>query len=491
MTKFNSLFSRLALVQLLSFLTLAVILVWASGQLHNEFEDEVTQRLHFSLAEHIVHEGPLFKAGEPDPAAVERAFHNMMILGKGFEFYLLSPDGALLNYSAPADKIKRLRIPLTAIHEALSQPGKLPLKGPDPRSLDRTKIFSVAPVILDGNLQGYLYIIINGEIYDSVLAQVNDHSWLTWATLVIAATAGFLLLTSLGLFSWLTRPLKRLAGDIEHRQTQGFSGQLPLKDSAYSSATEIHQIHTAFDALSLKLQQQYQKVKSVDEMRRELLAHVSHDIRTPLASLQGYLETWLLQHKQGQQPDPAYVEIAHQNAGKIHKMVEQLMELARLESAQVPLQIELVNIAELVQDVLQKYQPAASDKQVLLDLHPKNGSMMVMADIEKLERVFTNLVDNALRHCDAGDSICIRFNAVEQGLEVSVADSGIGIPAADLPHIFDAHFKAANSIRGDSAHSGLGLAITKRLLELHKAVIEVRSQVQQGTEFRFTLPQQA
>ena len=172
-------------------------------------------------------------------------------------------------------------------------------------------------------------------------------------------------------------------------------------------------------------------------------------------------------------------------------MVEQLMELARLESAQVPLQIELVNIAELVQDVLQKYQPAASDKQVLLDLHPKNGSMMVMADIEKLERVFTNLVDNALRHCDAGDSICIRFNAVEQGLEVSVADSGIGIPAADLPHIFDAHFKAANSIRGDSAHSGLGLAITKRLLELHKAVIEVRSQVQQGTEFRFTLPQQA
>ncbi|USD38034.1 cell wall metabolism sensor histidine kinase WalK [Ferrimonas sp. SCSIO 43195] len=484
--RFNSLFSRLALVLLSSFLLLALMLVWFSRQLDNNFQDEVTQRLHFSLSEHIVHEGPLFKGDEPDPVAVEKAFHNMMILGKGFEFYLLSPTGKVLNYSAPKEKIQRFTLPMTAIHEALSGQARLPLRGPDPRSGDRNKIFSVAPVVMDERLQGYLYIIINGEIYDSLASEVEASGWLPLAMLMLISGALFLLLTTLGLFAWLTRPLSRLSGAISQLQRQGFHAPALQLDSR-APAREIQQLEQAFNTLSQRLQKQYKKVKSVDEMRRELLAHVSHDLRTPLASLQGYLETWMMQHRQGQQPDPTYIDIAHQNAGKIHKMVDQLMELARLESDQVPMQMESVGIAELVQDVLQKYRPAAEAKQVLLDLHPKDPGLQVVADIEKLERVFTNLVDNALRHCQAGDTITVRFVAASDALEVSVSDSGIGIPASDLPHIFDAHYKAANSIRGDSAHSGLGLAITKRLLALHRSQIEVSSQVQQGTEFRFQL----
>ncbi|MBY5992783.1 sensor histidine kinase [Ferrimonas balearica] len=481
----NSLFSRLALALVASFLLLGLALMWLTRLLDHHYQDEITQRLHFALAEHIVHEGPLFLDDQPDPAAVERAFHNMMILGKGFEFYLLDPDGRLLNYSAPAEKIKRQRIPLTAIQQALSDNPSLPLRGPDPRALERDKIFSVAPVLSEGRLQGYLYIIINGEIYDSVVAQVASEEWPRWVALVLAATLGFLLLSTLGLLAWLTRPLRRLTDDIEAMEQQGFgSGTLKLRGR--NPPDEIHRLSGAFNALSERLEIQYRKVKSVDEMRRELLAHVSHDLRTPLAALQGYLETWLLQQEQGR-GDPEYVRIAHQNAGKIHKMVDQLMELARLESDQVPMQIEPVGIAELVQDVLQKYRPAAQAKQVLLDVQPKDPSLQVLADIEKLERVFTNLVDNALRHCQAGDTITVRLTPGPEHLSVAVSDSGIGIPASDLPHIFDPHYKAANSVRGDSAHSGLGLAITRRLLALHQSPIEVSSQVQQGTEFRFQL----
>ncbi|BDY03386.1 HAMP domain-containing sensor histidine kinase [Ferrimonas sp. YFM] len=489
MTNFpiNSLFSRLALVLTVSFLMLGLMLVQLSRQLDASFQEQVTQKLHLSLAEHIVHEGPLFVEGKPDPAAVERAFHNMMILGKGFEFYLLSPDGTLLNYSAPPEKIRRERIPTATIELALTGQPTLPLRGPDPRDPIREKIFSVAPVVIDGQMLGYLYIIINGEIYDSMAAQVADSAWLPFALLMLGSGALFLLASTLGLFAWLTRPLSRLSNAIGALEAQGFKTP-SLALNTPGAAREIRQLEQAFNTLSQRLQLQYRKVKSVDEMRRELLAHVSHDLRTPLASLQGYLETWMLQQRKGQQPDPAYVEIAQQNAAKIHKMVDQLMELARLESDQVPMNIESVSIAELVQDVLQKYRPAAEAKKVLLDVSPKDPGLQVAADIEKLERVFTNLVDNALRHCHAGDSIRIQLLHDDQLVKVSVSDSGIGIPASDLPHIFDAHYKAANSIRGDAAHSGLGLAITKRLLALHKSSIEVSSKVQQGTEFRFSLP---
>ncbi|QIZ77025.1 sensor histidine kinase [Ferrimonas lipolytica] len=483
----NSLFSRLSLALLSAFIVMAALLLWFSKQLEQDYQAEVTQRLHRNLAEHIVHEGPLFVDGKPDPAAVEHAFHNMMILGKGFEFYLLSPNGKLLNFSAPAGKIVRQRIDLTAINHFLQQQTALPLRGPDPRGHDRNKIFSVAPVIIDNTLYGYLYIIINGEAYDSVAASVSSDSRFSQAALILASTLVFLLVALLALFFWLTKPLRQLNQGLATLEQQGFDAQSLRLTSGSSS--EMKQINGAFNRLSERLQQQFQQVKSVDEMRRELLAHVSHDLRTPLAALQGYLETWLLQ-PQPEPDDRRYIEIAHANAEKIHRMIDQLIELARLESAQVPMNIETVVLAELIQDVLQKYQPAAEDKQVLLDVQPKDPSIKVAADIEKLERVFTNLIDNALRHCQAGDSISIRLMPQQDNkLAISVTDSGIGIPAADLPHIFDPHYKAANSVRGDSAHSGLGLAITQKLLALHQSTIAVSSQVQQGTEFRFALPQ--
>ncbi|SHH34751.1 HAMP domain-containing sensor histidine kinase [Ferrimonas marina] len=484
MTRFNSLFARLAWVLLATFLLLGLVLVAVSRQLDSGYEDEITQRLHYALAQHIAMEGPIFQGGEPDPAAVEKAFHNMMILGKGFEFYLLDPQGRLLNYSAPEEKIQRRQISMDAIQSYLSPNPTLPMRGPDPRSPDRDKIFSVAPLYENEALTGYLYIIINGEIYDSLAARVHQKHWWDLPALVVGLACLFGLLSSLGLLAWLTRPLRQLTGEIEGLQRQGFTGQLRLREHG---PDETQRLSHAFNALSERLEQQYDRVRSVDEMRRELLAHVSHDLRTPLAALQGYLETWQLQHKQHGEADPRYITIAHQNAEKIHKMVDQLMELARLESDQVPMQIEPINIAELVQDVLQKYQPAAEAKQVLLDVQPKDPSLQVAADIEKLERVFTNLVDNALRHCQSGDTITVRLSARPEHLHVTVCDSGIGIPASDLPHIFDPHYKAANSVRGDSAHSGLGLAITRKLLSLHNSEIEVASQVQEGTEFRFNL----
>ena len=110
-----------------------------------------------------------------------------------------------------------------------------------------------------------------------------------------------------------------------------------------------------------------------------------------------------------------------------------------------------------------------------------------MGDIEKLERVFTNLIENALRHTNENGSITVRLKHENRSVAIEVSDTGIGIPAKDVEHIFTPHFKAENSVRGDTAHGGLGLAITKKLLSLHQASIHVKSIEKQGTTFHFEL----
>jgi len=131
----------------------------------------------------------------------------------------------------------------------------------------------------------------------------------------------------------------------------------------------------------------------------------------------------------------------------------------------------------------------ARNKGVSLDVNPKDPSLMAMANIEKLERVFTNLVGNAIRHCEEGDKISIDISKAGQQWLITVKDSGVGISVEDLPHIFEAHYRGRQSeaVKGDRVNSGLGLAITRRIIELHHSKIEVKSELGKGTLFSFSL----
>ena len=171
------------------------------------------------------------------------------------------------------------------------------------------------------------------------------------------------------------------------------------------------------------------------------------------------------------------------------RLIEQLFELAYLDSETIALETESLSIAEFAQDILQKMTLEARMKHVNLDIEPKDLSIMVMANIEKLESVLTNLVDNALRHSEAGDSIKIRIlpSTVFGHLNISIIDTGLGIAEEDLPYVFNAHFKASNSVRGKGRNSGLGLAISKRIIELHGSELKVSSKLGIGTQFSFDL----
>lgn len=496
----NSFYSKLLIALLASFMVVSVFMMFLMNQLTISYQHEVEQKLHRQLAEHMVKDHQLLKEGELDHEALKHAFHSMMVLGPAFEFYVLDVDGNIQTYSAEPGKVKRNKIDLTAIKRFLGKDALLPILGEDPRSLSREKIFSVSEIRHDQRLIGYLYIIIGGEKYDDVVDVLKESHIITLGLWGIIAALCFILLTLMVVFGLLTKPLRKLSEDMHLFKKSGFklsSDKLQKGMNEWSeSGDEIHSLGATFRAMACEMQTQYEKVKSTDELRKELISYVSHDLRTPLSALLGYLETWQLSKESlSEEEKNELVRIALENGQHISNLVEQLFELARLDSEHVSLDCEPVSLADLSFDIVQSLSVLASSKGVKIKVqHPENDALIAQADLPKLERVLVNLIDNAIRHCQEDDDITVQLErehcAEDQGedkIRITIQDSGMGIPEADLPHIFDAYYRARNSAKSQKGNTGLGLAISKKIIELHGSSISVDSIEGKGAKFTFSL----
>ncbi|WP_045857081.1 sensor histidine kinase [Teredinibacter purpureus] len=495
--------TRLALAIFTAFVLVGIFSISLFVRSSRAHQQEVTQLMNWSLADHVLHDYILFSDGEPDLDAAKHSFHELMILGPNFEFYLLNVKGEILAYSTDPNKIKRERVDIVPINQfmAVTPDGQQPIYGDDPRALDRKKVFSAAPIISGDKLSGYMYVVLGSEIYDDFSAMVAQSKNIRLAVGLLFAGILCSLLATVLLTRIVTRPLRELALQVSDLREKGFADSplnldgggdkqwVQLQKWACDSENEIDILGSGFLKLLNKLDEQYKNVITIDQLRKELLSHVSHDLRTPLSSLLGYLETWEMnQTTLSPEKSAEYIATAKKSAQKISKLVEQLFELAHLDSGNVQVNIESFSIAELVDDVIQKFRFTAAEKHLSLSVSPRDSRIQVMGDIEKLERVFTNLIDNAIRHSKMGGSITVLLSKDSRLVAVEVTDNGIGIPSSDIPHVFEPHFKAGNSIRGNTSHGGLGLAITAKLLGLHQSAITVESEEDSGTTFSFRLP---
>jgi len=228
-------------------------------------------------------------------------------------------------------------------------------------------------------------------------------------------------------------------------------------------------------------------LQRMDELRRELIANVSHDLRTPLASMQGYLETVLMKNEQLTPAERrSYLEVILNSTERLSRLVQELFELSRLEAQQSRPQIESFSLAELANDLVQKFTPLAAGKGVSLGIRFDDHPPLVAADIAMIERVMQNLLDNAITYTPAGGNVSITIAGRETTVRVSVDDTGVGIAGSDLPYVFDRFYQVRT--KGSRAGAGLGLAIVKKILEAHGASIAVQSRVDAGSTFWFELP---
>jgi signal transduction histidine kinase len=458
------------------------------------YYEELSQRLNSSLAMYVVNAGALIENGEIDREALGELASRAMIINPTAEIYLVSPSGEILGHAlSPADVVAD-RIDIGPIRDLLAEAARLPIKGIDPRNPRSRKVFSAFPVTdpaRPGALAGYLYVVLGGSQYEAVAEQVagSDRQRMVAAAILLLVIAAFG--AGLVLFSYLTRRLRRLTGDVSDFTAGRFESGLPVATTG-QPRDEIDQLRNACHYMAATIEQQLATLKEDDRLRRELVTNISHDLRTPLASMQGYIETLIIKDETLY---PAtrrrYLQIARKHATHLGRLIQDLFELAMLDSNSVVPTFEQFSLPELIHDVVQEFELQARESNVLLEVNPPGTNVSVYADIKLIQRVLENLVGNALKYTPAGGRVSISVKRKAEAVGVSVADTGPGIPKEALPRIFDRFFKADQNNETGTGSMGLGLAIAKRILELHSSEISVVSAERQGTRFHFDLPLQA
>lgn len=463
-----------------------VALTIVTTRLHQQ---EISQNLNQSLAANIVDEYRLLQGREINQAALKDLFHSLMVINPAIEVYLVDPEGRILAYTAPPGKVKRKRISITPIDAFLADARRHPVRGDDPRALDRTKVFSAAPIYDEDRLSGYLYVVLGGEEYDSVAEMFEGSYILRLSAGIAAASLVLVLLVGFLSFNWLTRRLRRLMASVDAFHESDFQETMALpRWNRGAGGDEIDKLGVAFEEASRRIVDQIRQLRDADSSRRDMIANISHDLRTPLASLQGYLETVLIKHN-SMTPDQqkVCVELAHKHGERLSRLVTELFELAVLDAPDAPRHFEAFSLGELVQDVAQKLRLSAENKGLCLEVEIPENPPFVSGDIGLIERTLDNLIENAVKYTPAGGTVRLALTTDGDHVMTRVSDTGPGIPADELPHIFERFYRVERSRGSEIDGSGLGLAIAFRILELHDSTLEVESVVGRGTTFGFRL----
>jgi histidine kinase len=239
--------------------------------------------------------------------------------------------------------------------------------------------------------------------------------------------------------------------------------------------------------LGLRFNQMAEKLNEVESMRRQLIGDVSHELRTPLTAIKGSMEGLM----DGVLPatQETYQQI-HTETDRLNRLVDDLQELSRVEAHAYQLDLRPLEVSSLLQTVTRRLAPQAESKRILLDLDLAPDLPRILADEDRAVQVLTNLTGNALQYTPENGRVTLAARRVNQEVEVSVLDTGVGISAEHLPHIFDRFYRADKSrSRRTGGGSGIGLTIARALVEAHGGRIRAESAGEgQGSRFTFTLP---
>jgi signal transduction histidine kinase len=295
-----------------------------------------------------------------------------------------------------------------------------------------------------------------------------------WQLLVAGALAAAIaLVVARWLARGMTQPLRDMAG-AARKMEQGDYGQRVVT----ASRDEVGQLAVAFNRMSSELE-------SLERVRRDLVANVSHELKTPISALRAHLENLLdgVEH-----PDPKTLQVMLSQSERLGRMVDQLLELSRLESGDLPLHREEVSLGPLVSRVVSEIRVTRARTDIELSEDVPEDLPTVFADAERVYQVLFNLLDNAVRFTPAGGRVRVTAAGHNGSVDVAVADTGPGIPAEHLPRLFERFYRIDTSRSRDEGGTGIGLAIARSVVEAHGGRIWAESEPGRGSTFTFELP---
>ncbi|MSV29895.1 MAG: HAMP domain-containing protein [Bryobacterales bacterium] len=323
------------------------------------------------------------------------------------------------------------------------------------------------------------------------LAEIERHVMETRRKNLMGAGLAFLPAIAIAAF-FARRISRRLAGVIAYagelargnflaKSPEGDKGELGVLSSQLKDTAE--HLQKAVE----QLQREHAELEKLERVRKDFVINVSHELRTPLASIQGYTETLMDGALEDSANNMRFLGIIRHNAERLARLTADLMTLSRIELKSQDFQMARYPLADLLENALDTVRPIAERKGILLEPADVSG-IAVRADAEAVHQILSNLLDNAMKYTPEGGRIALRASVKGGRVDVSVADTGVGIPAEELPRLFERFYRVDKARSRELGGTGLGLAIVKHLVLSHGGEVRVESELGRGSTFYFTLP---
>jgi signal transduction histidine kinase len=336
-------------------------------------------------------------------------------------------------------------------------------------------------MLMGGYAAASLLIFLNTWIIARLMfASAHD---LQLATVLLFFASGIALSVGYFLSEAITDRISMMSNAFKHLS----DGHLDTRVKV-DGKDEMASLAGLFNEMSAQLELAQQKQKELEALRSDLIAWVGHDLRTPMTSIRAILEALA----DGMVDDPEtvqrYLQTAQKDICSLSYLIDDLFEMSQIDAGGMKLDVQMHSISDLVSDTIESFTKIAEEAGVTLEGRLNSDTNMVPMDVQKVGRVFSNLVSNAIRHTPGGGRVEIVVDRKSDCLEISICDTGEGIAVADLPHVFERFYRGEKSRNRSTGGSGLGLAISKGIVEAHGGEIAVLSDVGKGTCFTFCLP---
>ncbi|MEF2139268.1 HAMP domain-containing sensor histidine kinase [Vibrio alginolyticus] len=450
--------SRLVVFTSLWFCLAAVVIALTYNWQKETIELRTKQSLHKELASHMRDDNPLMIGTDYNPKALKSIFHTLMLIGPDFEIYFLDSQGNITTHAAPEGAEIMGKVDLNPIKQFLNdQP--FPILGEDPRNRGEHKVFSVAAIEELGSTVGYLYVVIGSTRHDAIANAQVDTPYIALAGLVLVSILGFALGAYVLVKRSLLNPIERVTKQLQQQAEHDFR----LQPDFTHRVPELVPIAHSYQMMAKHIQQQFLQLEYQSSHRRQSLLQLSHDLKTPLSSVLGYLETWRLQHPES---DPL-IDVAFRNCEKLSTQLHSLLDAARKEAPMPNYEYRPVDLGALMAECAETMQSQFSRKEVVLKVDI-DSEIQTVGDKGLLERLVLNLLENALRHSPIGSEVHCQAHLSEDKSRI--------------------HFTFVNHIEeeAEGGSLGIGTKIVQSILMLHHSYLETNATSSQYQQ-KFTL----
>ena len=461
-----------------------VSLFFVSQRLVQLQYDTTKQQTHAEVADHLAARiQKLLDEGRPF-GEIQQVGEDVAQIDPDIALFILDEQGMVRSALSPHSNLmpgyQDIRIPVEPLESFLNGAlNDLPLYSLEPLKQSK-KVFSVARLRFSG-IQGYLYVTLDGgQPFFRADGVSRENSVMLRAAFFVALCYLGPLALGLCALYFVSRRFRLLITGVARIRDGSFESRLPI-----SKNDEIDALAHTINEMAERIQSDILILHERDETRRELISNVSHDLRSPATQIR--LAAHALERVSREADARSHIAGINASVDFLDLMLRELSELGRLESASMKVTPEVFSIAELFADLELQYHLVAQEKQVSLLFSVPEDLPAVFADPALILRLMGNLIGNAIRYTPPGGTVRVAAAASSGAILLSVSDTGVGIRAEEMPHLFERFYRGADSRPAIPGSTGLGLAISKRIIDLHESAIEVESLPEQGTTFRFNL----